>query len=68
VTPSSRSAPTLAAGLAVGRRLEHALERLDDEGLQRGAAGRGLDLEASVKFFWDVVVERDDTHDIRRTR
>ena len=67
MTPSSRSAPTLVAGLAVGR-VEHLLERLDDESLQRGASSRGLDLEASVKFFGDVVVERDDTHDIRRTR
>lgn len=65
VTQASRSAT--AGGLVVGR-LENSLERLDDEGFQRRAPRRGLDLEASVEVFWDVVVERDDTHHIRRTR
>jgi hypothetical protein len=66
VTQTGRSAAAVG-GLALGR-IEDLLERLDDEGLQRGAPRGCLDLQASVQFFRDVVVERDDTHHIRRTR
>lgn len=46
--PSGRSTGVFLGGLALGR-LEHLLERLDEQGLQRDAACRRLDLEATVQ-------------------